>query len=527
MSTQVFLQKRDNAVLLEMISIYKEVYAVYFKEKYIPETFEYCRQQLRNLLNKQVYLELSPALYQRLKAFLLNIEYEKLIKYTYGYILRTKKQESLCFTEDVLAACLKEDFDINVNDYKDFQALNEAFLSKLSNSQLLSLFARVTYLVGIEQHPKYRQLYIFKYSKLTSRHGHNALTRVCRGIVVDVDTLEVVSNGYDKFHNLGEDKETKLTNVQNALNQATIVYLSDKLDGNNIVITKTKKFGTLMHTNGGFDETFLSEVRSIVNEKYPKLYENLAYNYSYMFELIAPQFKVLIDYQGERSLTLTNIRHLPTGRLIGREALSDFASLVNIPITTEEKFSSLEDLLDNYKLPHVGKEGWVCRITLPTNEELLFKLKTEDYINLYYTNREDLGIYSTYQMIYDNAFDDFYANVQETAQKKLDENVELINSYIHQAADIIKMEKVQLIEELQLDVNNLLRYKKKLEGAYDEDKAREDIKKATKAVKSYSLSGFLLKTIIDGSEPEVLLSRANLQRFKEVVKLVDIMKGED
>lgn len=80
-----------------------------------------------------------------------------------------------------------------------------------------------------------RNLVLLKYNQIESDFN-NVIVRECRGIVLDEDTLEVVSHAFDKFGNYGESYCPEI-DWKNC-------YVTEKLDG-------CVKFDTMIRTTSG------------------------------------------------------------------------------------------------------------------------------------------------------------------------------------------------------------------------------------------------------------------------------------
>ena len=60
---------------------------------------------------------------------------------------------------------------------------------------------------------------------------YDGIYRTMRSIVINIDTLEVVTYPFDKFFNLDEMEETNINTIREFIKKAKSIEISDKLDG--------------------------------------------------------------------------------------------------------------------------------------------------------------------------------------------------------------------------------------------------------------------------------------------------------
>lgn len=122
-----------------------------------------------------------------------------------------------------------------------------------------------------------------------------------RSLLVRRATGEVVSSGFPKFRNYGEDAQDD-ADFRKALSEGKIVF-TEKLDGT-LIITDNIDGKAHFRTRGQFDlGDFEEPVMRLVKAKYPRLLEFLVkkeaicQRYSLLFEYTAPDNRIVIRYE--------------------------------------------------------------------------------------------------------------------------------------------------------------------------------------------------------------------------------------
>ena len=163
---------------------------------------------------------------------------------------------------------------------------------------------------------EYEGLTLFKYNQLESNLSYQ-LVQDCRGIIVDIeDNFKVISYPFRKFFNYGERYASNI--------DWGTARVQQKVDGSIIKVAYwERKNKWVISTNGcinAFDvdatsisDTFMDDVSvnfgKLFMEAFNKnhyLFDKLNKNCTYMFELVSPYTKVVIDYPE------TDIYHIGT-----------------------------------------------------------------------------------------------------------------------------------------------------------------------------------------------------------------------
>jgi len=205
-----------------------------------------------------------------------------------------------------------------------------------------------------------------------------------RGVVIDLYEMKLVSAPYRKFFNLNEKPITDIDRVFKLMSKANKVIIKNKEDGSMISCSKYKD-DLVISTPGSLDSDQAIWSKKFLNEHYPDLVTKMPSDLTFIFEAIYPDNRIVVDYKGKENLILTNIRNNLTGRLLSEELVEQYAKEYNFQIPEKETTGLLE-LMEKAKdrelYPASEKEGWVFVIKTD-EEELLFKLKCDDYCELH------------------------------------------------------------------------------------------------------------------------------------------------
>ena len=175
-----------------------------------------------------------------------------------------------------------------------------------------------------------KALYLFKYNQILS----DMSLRVCqeaRGIILDAETFEVVSRGFDKFFNHGE--------VNAAPMDYGAAHYMEKIDGSIIKMVSLEeetcsvsRANVLVSTNGTIHAedamlplawaqyappSFGELVWKLLETKYPE-FKTILPGITYIFELVSPYNRVVVPYShqpehSDGSLIFLGVRANSTG----------------------------------------------------------------------------------------------------------------------------------------------------------------------------------------------------------------------
>lgn len=188
----------------------------------------------------------------------------------------------------------------------------------------------------------------------------NSVTRQCRGLVVD-DNDRIVIRCLPKFFNAGEP-EAVLESPKRP--QSTVIQ--DKVDGSLIQVADDLEHGLVVTSKGSFASDQARWAREIIEERGMRFDRGL----TYIFELIHPENRIVVDYGGQRELVLLAALHTETGAEC--DIYTDrFAEFSRAALLSHE---------DIHALDRAGRlaEGVVINM-----DGYRVKVKTDEYLRLH------------------------------------------------------------------------------------------------------------------------------------------------
>ena len=148
-------------------------------------------------------------------------------------------------------------------------------------------------------HPDYPELAIYNYTDICSFEGHwNTFTRMCRGLVLNTETLEVIISCIPKFFNQGEEYADQV-DLANS-------YITLKEDGYMIQYTYHEDYGLIVTSRGSFNSQYSEFVYDLLKDKVTSRTEINGRRFSFMLELCK-------DFPGDEGIIVT--KH-PKDRLV-------------------------------------------------------------------------------------------------------------------------------------------------------------------------------------------------------------------
>jgi len=257
-------------------------------------------------------------------------------------------------------------------------------------------------LLSKKKHPLYN-LWIYNYTPKQVYEGNWTFeTLMCRGLIVD-DTGLIIGRPFSKFFNLEEIKNPlPIENFE----------VTEKMDGSLIIVTMYGK-ELIISSRGSFDSDHAKKAKQLVLKNYPK--GSFKQGFTYLFELISPEFRVVIDYGKLEALYLITIIETATGKEIQYDKI--LQNKIYNPIV--QRFPQKKDIWKLSELNLKNKEGFVIRFTGPSN--LRVKVKFEEYKRLHKlitrTSIKDIWLMLRYKQnldeVLDRIPDEFYNWVKE------------------------------------------------------------------------------------------------------------------
>lgn len=314
-------------------------------------------------------------------------------------------------------------------DYMDPQEICPEDFGARSFSDLPagSLIAPVRAVLKSVTYNQKDELLLLKYSKAIWECGWNRFALRCRGKVINMKTREIVSYPFDKFFNLNEVSSTSEEKVEKALAEADEVTVTDKIDGSMIAVSRYKG-KLLVTTNGEFNNIQIDLANALIDEMYPKFRESAPEGFTFIFELVHPGNKIIIDYGNEKALYLLGVRDLTTKRLMRRTAVEGFAREYGFKMPASFDPKDLEDFKEEaLTAKGAGREGWVF-LASSERGQFMFKLKFAEYFTLAKIKAIP-SLQKVYVLIQNDMLDDMLAVSEGELLEKLIECTQAISEY--------------------------------------------------------------------------------------------------
>jgi len=211
-------------------------------------------------------------------------------------------------------------------------------------------------LIKPQNHPELN-LIIWNYTQRCQfEKKWDEITSMCRGLITD-PTGEVVARPFNKFFNWDEHESPELPNIPSEKFSAY-----DKMDGS-LGITYPTPNGYALATRGSFTSDQAIKGTQMLHHT-----EMFKPGMTYLFEIIYPDNRIVIDYSGEEKLIFLGAREIETGKVYTTDWFPDISSVYETPKT----------ILD-YSKPRDNAEGVVIHF----ESGLMVKVKYEEYVRLH------------------------------------------------------------------------------------------------------------------------------------------------
>jgi RNA ligase len=191
------------------------------------------------------------------------------------------------------------------------------------------------------------------------------ITMQCRGLVTN-SKGEIVARPFKKFFNYEEHKPEDLPN------EFFEVY--EKMDGS-LGILFNYENEWILATRGSFTSPQSIKGKEILDKKYDVT--PLRKDNTYLFEIIYPENRIVVDYGAEEKLVVLGAIHTETGDEVSDSALSTMTGLGFEVVTIYKTWGEGYDLLKEEISK--DKEGYVIRF----KNGFRMKIKGDEYVRLH------------------------------------------------------------------------------------------------------------------------------------------------
>jgi len=218
-----------------------------------------------------------------------------------------------------------------------------------------------------QRHPEL-DLYIWNYAeKVQFNRQWDHITKMCRGLVIDFNG-NIVARSFSKFFNLEEIDQDYVNLKSDPLKDQFKVY--EKLDGSMGMLFNTS-CSWVFCSRGSFTSEQAIRGKQILDKKLD--YTLLDKDYSYIFEIIYPENRIVVDYDFEDVILLTVFEKNGKER---NDIINKWKNELNLSVVQEYNF------LNPYVLKNENVEKREGYVLVFENGERL-KIKYENYLKLH------------------------------------------------------------------------------------------------------------------------------------------------
>ena len=270
-----------------------------------------------------------------------------------------------------------------------------------ANSELQQLIA--DRYIAVQKHPT-ASLFIHNYTAKTQyERAWTAWTLLCRGLILDAAGA-VVARPFPKFFNLDE--------LDPAIIPAEPFTVYEKMDGSLGILYWLDEQTPQIATRGSFMSEQAQHATRLLHDRYAHTFAKLDRSKTYLFEIIYPQNRIVVDYGDRQDLVLLAIIDTATGT---DEDLTPAGEL-GFPVV--KQYDAVADYRTLRELATENAEGFVVKF----QSGLRVKIKLAEYVRLHriMTGVSNLAIWEymaagkSLDELLDAVPDEFYAWVKQT-----------------------------------------------------------------------------------------------------------------
>ncbi len=248
-------------------------------------------------------------------------------------------------------------------------------------------------------------------------------TSMCRGLITD-SSGEIVARPFKKFFNWGEDLSISIP--------INMPIISEKMDGS-LGVQYYDGDNVLIATRGNFDSEQARWATGYMSLVMKLKKSDFLPNKTYLWEIIYPENRIVVDYKGREDLILLAIIDNETGDETFR-SVEDEAKRLEVSCAPRIKAKSIEEIVESTKTLSGNEEGYVFH--WPHHDNLRIKVKGKEYVRLHkllteFSTKslwETLKVKASLNEVLDRVPDEFYDWVRQEEDKLIKEYDKLFNA---------------------------------------------------------------------------------------------------
>lgn len=253
-------------------------------------------------------------------------------------------------------------------------------------------------LISIRKHSE-ADLYSINYTpKVQFEKLWDRITSQTRGLIID-GSGNIVAKPFGKFFNIEEHKSEEIPNES--------FEVFEKLDGS-LGILYWIDDKPHIATRGSFESEQAKHATQTLHSKYHSLFSRIDRNKTYLFEILYPQNRIVVDYGTLDDLVLLTV--------IDNETREE--SLPDIGFPVVKRYDGINDIQQLRLLEEKNKEGFVIKF----KNGFRVKMKFAEYVRLHkiITGVSNVVVWEylsqgkSFQELLDRVPDEFYNWIQQT-----------------------------------------------------------------------------------------------------------------
>lgn len=207
-------------------------------------------------------------------------------------------------------------------------------------------------------------LAVYNYTpKAQYEHMWNDITRKCRGLIVDRNTGIVLARPFPKFFNWGE--------VDRDMLPCGEITVTEKMDGSLGILYEDRYTNKLrIATRGSFTSEQATHATEVLHSRYEDFRPYAGF--TYLFEIIYPQNRIVVDYGSQDDLVLLEVLNTETGLSVLNTEINNWPG----PVAEQYTFKCITDVIE---VQRENAEGFV--VMYPDGFRV--KVKHDDYVRLH------------------------------------------------------------------------------------------------------------------------------------------------
>lgn len=331
-------------------------------------------------------------------------------------------------------------------------------------------------LIKANKHPDY-DVWILNYTPETQfSQAWDIYTSSCRGMIIDIEG-NILARPFKKFKNYEEYDPTEIDMSQE-------FEIFEKMDGSLIILFFMNYTNNwIVASRGSFTSEQAIEANKILKTR--NAFDSLDKNSTYLFEVLFPENRIVINYGDIRDLVLLARVNTKTGKeLYYNDLLLHYSP--HFTVVKKYDIKNINDLSELKKLEEDNKEGFVVRFV----NGMRIKIKFTEYLRLHkiLTNISNVKVWEylkdngDFKELITNVPDEFYAWVNKTIVSLQQEFNNIERLALKEFIEIYYVNNFTTRKDFAIEVLKKTKYSSILFKIYDKKPYDELIYKQIKPV---------------------------------------------